>query len=373
MIPPIDVTSLTPLAQKLVSGAAPPRLQEMAARGIAPGIKPADMICLLVLLSASDRPPPLRATAESTLAALPEPLLAGALAADLPPAAIDALARAYLARPEVIDRLLVMPRVDIDTMAYLAREGSEPVTELLATNEERMLENPRLIELLYMNRSTRVSTTDRLVELAVRSGIELSGIAAWHEASAAIEGELIVEPTPEPTPDDVLFQETQALSESLASPEPEDTHVEKEPGQEIVKDRFVPLYRRIAQMTVSQKVRRAILGSKEERMLLVRDSNRVVATAAVRSPLLQEPEVRIISRNRNISDEVLRVLGTSPEWLKSYAIKKNLVENPKTPPSLAARLVPHLRESDLRQLARSKNVPGAVQEAARRHLSRRDT
>ena len=240
--------------------------------------------------------------------------------------------------------------------------------------EERLLKNSRLIELLYLNKSTRASTGDRLVDLAVRNGVELTGISAWKEASAAIEGELIPEPSEEPTPDDVLFQETQELSDKLSGSAPEeDTHTETPQGSEVVKDKFIPLYRRIAQMTVSQKVRRAIVGSKEERMLLVRDTNRVVATSAVRSPLMQETEVVLISRNRNISDEVLRVLATTPEWLKSYAVKKNLVENPKTPPTLATRLVQHLRESDLKQIAKSKNVTGAVQEAARRHLYRRTT
>lgn len=108
-------------------------------------------------------------------------------------------------------------------------------------------------------------------------------------------------------------------------------------------------------------------------MLLVRDANRIVASAAVRSPLMQEPEVVLIARNRNVSDEVLRVIGSSPEWMKSYSVKKNLVENPKTPPNIATKLVQHLRENDLRQISRSKNVTGAVQEAARRHLSRRET
>ena len=56
--------------------------------------------------------------------------------------------------------------------------------------------------------------------------------------------------------DDILFQETQRLSEKLAGESGEDTHVEEEPGREIVKEKFMPLYKRIAKMTLSQKVRR---------------------------------------------------------------------------------------------------------------------
>jgi hypothetical protein len=368
----IDVSALSPPAQKILSPAAPQKLKEMAARGIAPGIRPAEMISVLALLAAGE-PGVAAEIAEKTLSALPDQLLAGALGSDLHPAAVDALAKRYAARLDVVEKLLGMPRIHAETVAELARSGSEAVTELVATNEERLLANPRIIELLYMNKNTRVSTSDRLVDLATRNGAELSGLSAWREAATAIQGELIPEASEEPTPDDVLFKETQILSEKLSSEADEDTHVEPEPGREVVKEKFLPLYKRIAQMTMSQKVRRAVIGSREERMLLVRDANRIVASAAVRSPLMQEPEVVLIARNRNVSDEVLRVIGSSPEWMKSYAVKKNLVENPKTPPSIATKLVQHLRENDLRQLSRSKNVTGVVQEAARRHLSRRET
>ncbi|MEZ4302680.1 MAG: hypothetical protein R3B70_47585, partial [Polyangiaceae bacterium] len=140
-----------------------------------------------------------------------------------------------------------------------------------------------------------------------------------------------------------------------------------------LNDKFMPLYQKLAAMSVGQRIRRAQMGTREERMLLVRDSNRIIATAAIRSPLMQENEVMLLSRNRNLSDDVLRVIATTPEWLKSYSVKRNLVENPKTPVMIATRLVEHLRETDLRRVSRSKNVTGPVQEAARRHLNRRKT
>ena len=49
--PPIDVTQLPGPAQKIVSDGAPPKLQMMAAKGIVPGIMPADLLTVLVLLS----------------------------------------------------------------------------------------------------------------------------------------------------------------------------------------------------------------------------------------------------------------------------------------------------------------------------------
>ena len=121
------------------------------------------------------------------------------------------------------------------------------------------------------------------------------------------------------------------------------------------------------------KIRAAMLGTKEERMMLVREQNKVVAVAAARSPLLQAPEVALITRNRGVVEEVLRIFANSSEWTKSYEVKRNLVENPKTPIAIASKMVVHLRESDLRRIAKSKNVSSAVQQAARRHLGRRQT
>jgi hypothetical protein len=372
LIPPIDVAKLSGPAQKITSTAAPEKLQEMAARGIAPGIKPGEMVAILVILSRSERPA-VKATAEKTLAALPEPLLAGALAGDLPPLAIDALARASTGRLDVLEKLLTMPSTAPETVEELAGRGDEALTELVATNEERLLKHPQIIERLYLNKSTRMSTADRLIDLAARNGVALPGIGAFKEAAAALQDELIPLPSSEPLPDDVVFQETQQLSLELATATAalEDTHIPDDEGKEILRDKFIPLFKRIAAMTLSQKIRRAMVGSKEERLLLVRDPNRLVASAVVRSPLLTENEIVMISRNRNIADEVLRIIGSTPELTKSYVVKKNLVENPKTPVTIATRMVTHLRESDLRQIAKSKNVTSPVQDAARRHLDRR--
>ncbi|MEZ4312199.1 MAG: hypothetical protein R3F14_29575 [Polyangiaceae bacterium] len=284
-------------------------------------------------------------------------------------------ARSLRDRTEVVARLLQMPQIAMETVEELARAGNEAVTEIVATNEERLLGHPRLVELLYFNQHARASTIDRLVELMTRHGVELHGIPAWKEAALAIQGELIAEPSDEPLPDDILFRETAELAESLAreANEAEDTHLENEEGTEDLNDKFMPLYQKLAAMSVGQRIRRAQMGTREERMLLVRDSNRIIATSAIRSPLMQENEVMLLSRNRNLSDDVLRVIATTPEWLKSYSVKRNLVENPKTPVMIATRLVEHLREADLRKVSRSKNVTGPVQEAARRHLNRRKT
>jgi hypothetical protein len=221
-----------------------------------------------------------------------------------------------------------------------------------------------------MNKRVRMSTADRLIELCVRNGIELS-IPAFKEASIAIKNELIVEPSEEPTYDDVLFRETREAAERLALSDDEDTHEVDDEGEEKVKEKVKPLYARLAEMTVSQRIRCATLGSAAERLLCVRDSNRLVAAAAAKSPLLKEPEAVQISASRNVSEDVLRLLAMNKDFVRNYQVKLNLVSNPRTPFSFSSRLVPMLRESELKMLSKSKNVSGAISTAVRQQLAKK--
>ena len=100
MIPPLDITTLSAPAQKILSAATPAKLREMAARGIAPGVKPSELLTVIVAIAAGSDAAA-RDVADKTLAALPEPLLKTALDADLPAATIDAVARRITDRSEL--------------------------------------------------------------------------------------------------------------------------------------------------------------------------------------------------------------------------------------------------------------------------------
>jgi hypothetical protein len=300
-------------------------------------------------------------------------LLKGALSETLLPGVLTMLAFTYSTNASVAEKILMHEGLPLEAVEEMAQRASEEVAELVATNEERMLAHPPIIEKLYMNKVTRMSTADRVLELAVRNRIELPGIPAYREAAAAIAQELIVEASVEPTPDDVHFKDTElTANRTPCDPSVEDTHrLDETSGTEVVDDKFLPLHQRLATMTVSQKIRRAMLGTATERLILVRDSNRLVAEAAVKSPSIQENEIARISASRSVCEDVLRVIALDREWTRSHQIKVNLVQNPRTPFVFAAKLIPHLREHELKMLAKNKNVPGAVAQAAKQQLSRR--
>jgi hypothetical protein len=371
--PAVDVASLPAPARRILDPASPAPMRQMAAKGVVPGVKPGDALTIVALLSESSDEA-LASTAKTTLGKLPAPLLNGALAGDLPPGVLALLAPLYAKDAAIAEKVLAHPGIPPQSVAAVAALASEAVAELVATNEQRLLEHPEIIEKLYMNKATRMSTADRVLELAVRNKIELKGIPAYKEAAAAIGQELIVEASAEPTPDDLLFHETDtAARRADVDAAVEDTHrFDEETGEETVDDKFLPLHARLAQMTISQRIRRAMLGTASERLLLVRDTNRLVAQAAIKSPSIQENEVVRISASRSVSEDVLRIIALDREWTRSHQIKVNLVQNPRTPFAFVAKLIPHLREHELKAIAKSKNVSGSVSQAARQQLARKN-
>jgi hypothetical protein len=126
---------------------------------------------------------------------------------------------------------------------------------------------------------------------------------------------------------------------------------------------------RLASLSVMQKMKVAMRGTREERSVLVRDANRLVAAAVLSSPKLTENEVEGIARMANVGEEVLRVIGTTRTWLKNYAVVAGLARNPKTPVGVALHLLNRLTERDIKMLMSDRNVPDPVRVAARKRVT----
>ena len=126
------------------------------------------------------------------------------------------------------------------------------------------------------------------------------------------------------------------------------------------------LYNMIAGMTVSQKLKLALRGNRDARTLLARDNNKVIRRCVLNNPMLTEEEIINIARDKNSSEEVLRVISDRGDWCKSYGVRRALATNPKTPLPIALRQLATLLITDLGRIARSKDVPQAVVIQARK-------
>lgn len=125
---------------------------------------------------------------------------------------------------------------------------------------------------------------------------------------------------------------------------------------------------KIAALNPAQKVALAMKGSREERAILIRDSNKIVAVAVLSSPKITETEVESIAKMASVSDEILRIIALTRAWIKSYNIVVALTKNPKTPVAISMNLLSRLNERDLRMLSSDRNVPDILRITARQKL-----
>jgi hypothetical protein len=131
------------------------------------------------------------------------------------------------------------------------------------------------------------------------------------------------------------------------------------------------LDKQIACLTVREKIKYALFGNREIRTVLVRDANREVARSVLKSPKLTDSEIEGIAAMREVSEDILREIGNSRRWTRSYPVVQNIVRNPKTPPAISQRLLPRLHARDLMQLTRDRGIPEAVRHNATRALNQR--
>jgi hypothetical protein len=128
---------------------------------------------------------------------------------------------------------------------------------------------------------------------------------------------------------------------------------------------------RIKDMNVSERVRVALMGNGSARKILIADSNKLVSSAVMRNPGINDREVLDFAGNKNLSADVLRLIATGRTWTRNYTVKKALIVNPKTPPAFAIGFLKHLRDKDLKDVARNRDVSPTITRIAKRIISER--
>ena len=124
----------------------------------------------------------------------------------------------------------------------------------------------------------------------------------------------------------------------------------------------------VSRLSIVQRMKLGMKGTKAHRSRLIRDSNKLVAAAVLSSPKLTESEVEAFAKMATVSEEVLRTIAMNRTWVKNYGVVAGLTRNPKTPPGISMQMVQRLNERDLKMLTMDRNVPEAVRLAARKFL-----
>lgn len=354
---PLSADFLPPNLRKHVDTKAPVPLRMMAAKGLVP-LSPSDQIGALFLLT-FDPDAAVREAAAKTATTLPERILSVALRDEgVKPPVLGFFLRTLAGNDAYEEMLILNPATPDTDVAEVVKGCSARICEIVGQNQLRILRHEDLIRQLCQNPAASQALVDGVCDFAVRSGVQLLDVPQIKAARVRLFGPEAADVPPEqgPTAEEVLG-EFKELSDESAGPIEEGTRLN--------------LTQRVMKMSIAQKIKLATLGNKEARSILARDTNKLVAVAVIRSPRITDGEVLAISNNRAANDEVLRVIYTSREWTRAYPIKLALVKNPKIPLSIAMKFLSTLREPELKDLSRNKNVPSGVQQLAKKMIEKK--
>jgi hypothetical protein len=125
---------------------------------------------------------------------------------------------------------------------------------------------------------------------------------------------------------------------------------------------------KVAGLTATQKMQLALSGTREERMALLRDTNRVLHGFVLKNPRIGLDEVQAAAKLTSLAPEALQQIADHAEWSRSPIVCTALVRNPKTPMATAVRLLDRIPEAEVRIIAKGSGRAQLVQ-AARRKLN----
>ncbi|MBM4384061.1 MAG: hypothetical protein FJ091_11905 [Deltaproteobacteria bacterium] len=350
--------TLSPQAGRYVQRDAPVEVRRLAARGALP-LEPIELATVLFVL-ANDADAQVKETAHESLRALPESIAKTVLSGAAHPAVLSFLAQLFRDDASKSEWIALNAHADDETIAFLASLPHRRVIDIVANNQTRLLRAPQIVDALGENPLTGRATIDRI----------LSFLGLERPATEELpEGESATDLAREEITDESALAALRAILGDDCSEFAKELLEDKD--GELSEEEQGSLFALVQKMSVMQKVKLARMGNKEARGLLIRDRNKIVSTAAIRSPRMTSEEVAGFAKSRNLSDEVMRIIASNREWTKEYAVKLALVMNPKCPISFSIRFMNFLQERDLLKLMKSKDVPAVIATHARRNLSKK--
>jgi hypothetical protein len=331
------------------SGAYPRDVVATIARGFLP-LPQEELIGVLVYLAQSD---------DEEIAGYART----ALTDDIPSRAVFEYASNENLEPEHLQRLLEVTTDDLvlealirnkaisdAAIADLARRAEPRVQEVIVINQTRIIRAPEILDALLDN--------PRLTADARRRALETR--EEFFDKKARIEAE-----EEEELADIPLDAIADLLEKAAQVTDPVATTVALQESEKADPAKAA-LWNRVQFMSIAEKVQLAFRGDRMARMLLIRDRNKLVCSAAMRNPRMTDQEAEMIAGMRNVEDEVLRLLGGRRDFIGKYNIMLTLCRNPKAPIGVVMPLINRLTLRDLKGLKDDRGVQHVVRDTARK-------
>ena len=384
---PLPAGAIPAAFAKAVDPAGPLPGRMMAARAMAP-IPPRALVPIIYQLHL-DPDPKIAAAAAKSFANLDEKLVAPVLGEALPSQVLEALAHVLAQRFSVAEKLLLNRAVPDSAFVWVAEHTEDAnLINVVVENQERLLRDHGIVRALKRNPKALRSDLDKAVDFLVREGVFLDDVPEFEDAFLKLgkADQLALLKNVKITDDHLSERERNKAAELGMSADEfissgSDTLSDEE--REAILDELSEmdgegreetdwLKTPFMKLPIPIQIKMAMTGPHEKALEALNSPNRVVAGSAIRNPKIKENDVVKISRSKTMHEDVIRYICNNGDWTKSYTVKFNLVQNPKTPPSLMSRWLPLLRTSDLKTLAKSKQVPSNVALLAKRLMSTRE-
>lgn len=321
---------VSPDVARIVAKDASRELRLAAARGAVP-LQADDLLCALLFL-VHGKDGEIRTAALSCLKKLPVNVLRPVAADETThPQVLDLIARYRHDELTVMETLLFNPALEDQTLIALAGFCTGAVLDLIANNDERLIQAPEIIDSLIAN-----PHADRALKFRL----------GWQEPEA------------------------NQLAGDRPKPPVEQQEAEQQAAAEIeeLDEEVLSKYQRALEFGVTDKIKLALTGDKEWRSIFLKDNNKLVSAAVLKNPRITDGEVLMIAKNRSANEELIRLINLNREWVKNPEIRKALVMNPRTPLAKALRYMAGLSDKEIKELSKSKNVSQVIVNNARRMM-----
>jgi hypothetical protein len=257
---------------------------------------------------------------------------------------------------------IAVSAVDLGTILFFLSHDPDPEVRGAAIKSLRDLPEPQLLAIAD-SADTHPKILDMLarfhypkqavaVKLATHPGIESQTLAFLTE----MRPEKAVNPLPTPEPD------------MPEAEDPDTAEMEEVDEVDEESEQFKSKFQLSLKMEIPEKIKMALIGDKEWRTLMLKDTNNLISVSVLKNPRITEPEILTVIKSNSNNEEVLRIICRNKEWIKNYQIRKALVLNCKTPLQTSLRLLSTLTDKDVALLAKSKNIPSVISAQARKLL-----
>ena len=405
-----EIVTTNPAAKAVISGAAPRAARLATAKGNLP-LPLVDFLEVLAFLS-TDQDAEIAESARETFRSQPTGNLLSVVSTEgIAEKVLSLVAETDSFDRKIYESVVSNLKTPDESILQLARKTSDPgLLELVTVNQQRLIRTPEILDAVFSNPAATTDAVRRVQETrkeffekqrrAKQIAAELR--AKGNDAAAEFieQAEFAVglnEAETEPDIGGFTFEDMLAIAEHIEVPDSEvedswlafelieELYEETEEHRRAIAEKIisqtllegdaaperVALIRRILMMPIKDRVKLAMKGDREARVVLIRDPNRIVAQAVLSNPRITENEVEKIAAMRTVPGDVLRQIEANRTWSRNYVIIHHLVRNPRTPLPTVLHLLPRILAKDLQGISNNRNVSEAVRKQAFRLLSAR--